>query len=278
MFANLLAAPFVFGALVVLYLSWKVDTEYAPWMIPFVLLTALVYVFSPQINWWWYNRRPPELPGGLRGLLERFHPFYKNLNALDRRRFRGRVALFKMGNEWMPMGWPEEEVPADVQLMLAAQAVALTFHKPWFLFEKFETVIVYPQPFPTPEYPFEHASEMYESDGCLLFSAEQVIRAFTEPDKWYNVGLHEYAKAYLLADPESTLPLLESTEAVWEKLQEISGMPRVHVESVVGLAGLEPLPVAIHHYFVFNARLRQVWPELAGQMDAVFKKNVLIVK
>lgn len=269
MFANLIALPFVLLSLVFLYLAWDVDSDYAVWIVPCVLMSAVVYIFSPQINWWWYNKRPPELSAGLRALLERFGVFYNRLDTAGKLKFRQRTALFTMATDWDPMGWPDETIPPDVQAIIAAQAVTLTFHKEKFLFDPFEKVIVYPGPFSTPEYPFDHASELYAADGCLLFSAREVMKAFAEPASWYNVGLHEYARVYERAYPLAPWPTFDE-ETIWEKLETISGMPRAHVESVIGLAGTETLPVAVHHYFVFPERFREGLPEIYKVFGEIF--------
>jgi len=270
MFSNYLAAPFVFLALAFLYAAWKVDSDYSVWIAPFVVMAALIYIFAPQINWWWYSRRPPKLAPPLADMLQRFSGFYQRLGSAEKQKFRDRVALFCMGTDWEPMAFEGESVPNDVQMVLAAQAVTLTFGKSQFLFDKFEKVIVYPRPFPTPEYPFEHASELYAPDGCLLFSAEQVMLAFTEPAKWYNVGLHEYAKAFVLTYPDEPYPAFDA-EDVWEKLQAISQMPRTHVESVIGTAGVEALPVAIHHFFLFPGQFKATFPKEAQVLSAIFE-------
>lgn len=267
-FANFLAAPFVAGALFFLYWSWK-DSDYAPAIIPFVLVAGLIWTFTPQINWWWYSRRPPVLPAGMRMLLERFCGFYRRLDADGQQRFRDRTALFIMGTEWMPVAWPDETVPPDIQLVLAAQAVTLTFNRPRFLFDKFEKVVVYPLPFPSPEHDFVHASELYAPDGCLLFSAEQLMLGYLQPGTIYNIGLHEYAKAFTLTYPSEAYPDLSAADA-WEKLQACSQMSREHIESVIGIPDVEPLPVAIHHYFTFPEAFKVVLPDKAAVLDRIF--------
>lgn len=268
-FANFLAAPFVAGALFFLYLSWDVDPEWAPWIVPFVVMATLIYVFAPQINWWWYNRRPPVLPEGLRRMLEQFSPVYRRLDAAGKQRFRDRVALFMMGTDWTPMAWPEDTLPPDIQLALATQAVTLTFNRSQFLFDKFEKVIVYPYPFPSPEYDFVHASELHEEDGCLLFSADQLMRSFLQPNALYNIGMHEYAKAFRLTYAHESFPGLPE-ETIWDDLKTISQMSREHIEAVVGVPVTDPLPVAIHHYFLFPDPFRQTLPEVAKRFDLIF--------
>lgn len=269
MFAQLLTLPFLALALVFLYLAWDVDPAYAPWMVPFIVIGVLLFILAPQINWWWYSRRPPALSAGLKSMLERFSGFYAGLNEAGKKRFRDRVALFRMANDWTPMGFPEDTLPPDVELALSAQAVMLTFHKPEFLFDKFEKVIIYPVPFPSPEFQFEHASELYEEDGCLLFSAQQVLQGFIEPRRMYNVGLHEYARVFVLSYPNEPYP--EFRDEDWAKLEQASGMSREFVESVVGLAGIDALPVAIHHFFSFRETFREVFPSEAGVFEQIFR-------
>lgn len=270
MFVRLLALPFVAIALALLYVCWEIDSDYALWMVPPVLIVALIYIFSPQINWWWYVRYPPELESGLRKLLERHCGFYGRLDAAQQRVFRSRVVLFRMGTEWMPMAWPDDLLPADVELAIAAQAVTVTLHREEFLFPGFEKIIVYPKPFPSPEYLFAHASELYAPDGCLLFSAEQVMLGFIQPAAWYNVALHECANAYIICFPEADFPALDGDEEVWARLEAVSGMRRARIEAVIGIAGVEPLPVAIHHYFTFSGQMQRLMPAVYERLHAIF--------
>ncbi len=275
MFAYLLAMPCVIGALTFLYLAWTVDNKFAPYMIPFLVVGAIIYIMSPQINWWWYSKNMPKLSEGLTRLLKRFCLFYQNLPAAEKRKFEGRVGLFRMGTNWTPIGWPEDELPPDVSLALAAQAVTLTFHREQFLFPAFEKVIVYPKPFPSPEHTYPHSSELHAEDGCLIFSAEHLMKAYFNPGQLYNIGMHEYAKAYVLAYPAEDWPEFGG-ETVWADLESVSGMSREHVENVVGLTGLDALPVAIHHYFMFPLTFKKAFPEISAQLDKIFAPQNLI--
>lgn len=269
MFTNRLIAPFAVLGAIFLVLAWTYDEKYAYYFVPCLVVAALLYIMSPQIDWWWYTRNPPDLSAELRTFLERNHGFYQRLNETEKRRFRGRIALFNMGTDWEPLAFPEDSLPPDVQVAISAQAVMLTFHREVFLFEAFEKVIIFPRPFPTPEHPYDHASELHQTDGCLLFSAEQVMLAFVKPYQWYNVALHEYARAFMLQYPTAPWPAM-ADENLWEALQQISGMSRVYVESVIGIQGSELLPVAIHHYFVFPERFAQLLPELDKVFSNIF--------
>jgi Glucose-regulated metallo-peptidase M90 len=202
-------------------------------------------------------------------MLERCCEPYQRLDAVCKQTFRERVALFRMGTEWTPLGWPEERVPVDVQLALSAQAVTLTLQKPVFLFKAFEKVIIYPHSFFSPEYPFMHGSEVFQPDGCLIFSAEHVVKAFVKPNEFYNVGLHEYAKVFIMTYPNEAWPDTSAPDA-WERLGNINGMNRAYIESMIGLAGVEVLPVCIHHHFNFPEQLAAAWPEVAEGLRTIF--------
>lgn len=273
MFANKIMIPFALMAALFLGLAWAVDDKYSIYFVPFLVVAALIFILSPQINWWWYSRNPPELSAELRGFLERCSGFYRRLSPAEQRRFRGRVAMFSMGADWEPLAFPEDSLPPDMQLAIATQAVTLTFGREQFLFDKFEKVIVFPRPFPTPEHPYEHASELHEVDGCILFSAEQVMLGFVKPAQWYNVAMHEYAKAFVLKYPEEPWPGF-SAENVWEHLETASGMSRAYVESVIGLAGVSALPVAIHHFFIFPERFVATFPEEQQVFARIFAFRV----
>ncbi|MBL7827150.1 MAG: zinc-dependent peptidase, partial [Saprospiraceae bacterium] len=215
-------------------------------------------------------RRPPRLSPQMLEMLQRFCPFFNRLSPGEKIVFEGRVALFRMGTDWTPLSWPDDApLPPDVELALASQAVSLTFNKYTFLFKRFEKVIVYPKQFPTPEHPYLHSSELYEPDGCLIFSAENLMHGFFSAGKVYHVGLHEYAKAYLLEYPNESWPTWDA-ETVWETLEKISNLSREHIETTVGLAGLEPLPIMIHHFFIYRESFKTHAPEWFETLRFVF--------
>jgi hypothetical protein len=95
------------------------------------------------------------------------------------------------------------------------------------------------------------------------------MRAFVEPFNLYNVGLHEYAKVFVLTYPDLGWPLLVQPD-VWARLEAVSRMPRSHVESVIAIAGIDPLPVAIHHFFTFPEQFSMAFPAEALLFTEVF--------
>jgi len=268
--SRILSIPFVLAALIMLYCTWEVDEGYSTWIIPPVLILALIYIFSPQINWWWYVRRPPELDAPIRGMLQQYHRFYQQLGPAGKQRFRDRVALYMMAREYMPQN--VESIPEDIKAAVAIAAVQLTFGQEDFLLEPFERIVIYPKPFPSPQFPRQvHASEIYEEDGVILFSAEQLMLGANAPDRYYNLGLHELAKVYYHLHPDAGWPEMDAGS--WERLERISGMSR---EAIVGWINLpeEAIPVlavAISHFFVFPLSFKKEWPAAYATFAGVFR-------
>ncbi|NUQ22945.1 MAG: zinc-dependent peptidase [Saprospiraceae bacterium] len=264
--AGLLSLPFILLSAVWLYLAWEVDGAYATYLIPNVIILALLYTFSPQINWWWYRRYPPEPPKVLWPLLERF-AFYSTLSPEEKQRFRQRVALFNMSQEFMPQG--VEAVPDDLKLVIGGCAVQLTFYQEDFLFPKFENIVLYPKPFPTPQYPTQfHTSEIYEEDGVVLLSAEPLMRALMEPRQYYQIGLHEYAKVFRLKYPDLDWPDLPAD--TWELLQGVSGFSKEAIHKYINLEEVELFPVSVSLFFTFPDRFRELLPGLYESYAGIF--------
>ena len=266
--SKILAIPFVIVLLAGLYLTWQVSSSYAIYFLPApMVLLAVIYVFSPQIDWWWYVRNPPDLPGTVRQMFFQY-PFYQRLPEGEKKRFRNRVAMFAMGNEFIPQAM--EDVPDDLKYMISACAVTLTFGEEDFLFKKFENIIVAPRPFPTPQYPKHfHASEVYEPDGAVLFSAEQLALGFMQSKRCYNIGLHEYANVFIRSNPQIDFPKLD--ESTWAALERISSFSKDWIDQWINRPDVEVLPVSIAHFFTFPEAFRRELPEVFERYREIFR-------
>jgi hypothetical protein len=250
-------APLVAGALVFLYLAWDVDERYAYYIIPFVIGLAVVHMLSPQIDWWWYRRYPPELPARLRQFLVQRYGYYQRLSLADKERFRKRMALYMFAREFLPMGM--EHFPVDVQGMIAATAVQLTMAREDYLLSPFERIVLYKHPFPSPQYPDRwHASEVYFPDGVLMFSAEQLVPSFLEPVRYFPLLVYEYARVVRSVDGGRAWP--EWTTADWPVLEEVGGYRRTDIEHWIGLPEPDLSAVAVVVYFVRPERFRAAYP------------------
>lgn len=274
--ALILSIPLFLIVVVLFCLSLWVNDSYAPYLvIPFVSL-AVIYVFSPEINWWWFKRHPPDVPDQLKPFF-RYSAYYQRLPEKLQLRFRQKVAMFMLGVDFKT---PDEEgkVPGDIQAALAASVVPLILGTETLQFEPFEHVVVYATPFPSPQYPTRlHLSEIYEEDGVSLFSAEHLLKGFVQPEQYFPIGLYEYARIFLRLREKQNLPSPMPEATDWPSIEQIAGYSRARIAQWINLEETEiVLPaVAITHFFLFPERFRAVLPELYAAYCRLFEHDPL---
>lgn len=268
--ANRLSMPFIIIAISFFGASHFMDDDgfYAKLAIPFVILAALCYIFAPQINWRYYLKNPPTMDFGLRHLLETKVGFYKDMHPYVRKQFRERVMLFIEAVDFKVQ--VSDEFPSDMRLCIAASAVRLLMGRGDYHFPKFENVILYPHPFPSPQFPEHwHNCEIFEEDGVVMFAAQPLLMGFLNPTQYYNVALHEYAKVYELSYPELDFPKLE--ESAWGRFEQMSGFSKEHIKKSIGLPEISLFAVAVVHFFEYPKKMAAAWPELSARMEAIFQ-------
>ncbi|MCB9081079.1 MAG: zinc-dependent peptidase [Lewinellaceae bacterium] len=252
--SRILAVPFFLLALLAAYFTWQVDIDYAAYIIPNVVVLGILFSLSPQIDWWWYRRHPPRLDAPMVQMLTTHHRFYQQLSPDEKLRFEQRIGLFLLNKEFKAQA--AEELPEDLKIIVAANAIHLTFHLDDFLLPAFETVVIYPQAFPSPQYPEHfHHSEIFPEDGVVLFSAAQLVASFTDPLRYYNVALHEWAQVLKLEHPEWPWPVWPDEDAVWASLTEASGFTREFILQSINRPDVELLGAVIVHVLLYPAQL-----------------------
>ena len=265
--SKILAIPFLLIVGALGYYSWKINDAYVFYILPFFLVLAMIYIFAPQIDWWWYERYPPDVDKPIRKMLEKTNPFYNRLTPTDQTKFRQKLAMFVMGVNFMPKGW--ETIPEDVKFAIAANAVQLNFHQEDLLFEKYENVVVYPTAFPSPQYPEHfHSSEVFKEDGVLLFSAQEVMYGSLKPQQYYNVAIHEYIKVFMDKFQTPSLPVF--TEEDWSDLGKVSHLKEVHIRQILNVPDIDPSIVAATLYHSFPESFQKIFPEQAVKLDNIF--------
>lgn len=266
MLSKIISIPLVILVGILAYLTIEVDESFSYYIILCVILLAVIHTMAPQIDWAWYKKNPPKLDETMRQLLIQHAPFYNDLSLSDKQKFRDRMSLYVIATDFTPQGW--ESVPEDIKGVIAANVVRMTFQQEDFLLSKFEKVILYTTPFPSPQFPESiHASELFEEDGVLLFSAQQVMWTFLQPQNYYNLILHEYIKAYQISYPDKNYPQL--TETDWPALENISTLTRDAIEGIINLK-LDPSVVSGVLYFTHGKKYKEFAPDSYKKWEEIF--------
>ena len=279
--------PFGILALIFFYLTMKADGEgiWTLLLVAAVVIAAVIYVMSPQINWWWWQRSPPPLDERSANVLADYCAFYRPLSPELKQRFRNRVALFLLGNEFMRPVHPNEmdadalrmRVPEDLKVAVAAAAVQVSFGKPTFSTTKFEHIILYPHPFPSPQFAAVHTCELYEPDGVVMLDADTLMAGFNQPHQIFSIGVYEMARIFRMEKmketPSVSTPNFDAVTL--ETLEKVSGMTRKQIAAVVGLDDLDDFAVAVYHFFTFPKGFQSLLPDLYQLFVNIFKQNPL---
>jgi len=267
MLSKIISFPFAIGLFTVIYLIWERGTHYAIYMVPFIVMLAVIYVLSPQIDWWWYKRRPPEIYPQLKQMFSQRLPFYKKLSPRNKQRFEHRVMMYMLANEFMPQLM--ESVPMDIEAIAAANVVQLTFGVKDYRMSKFEHIVICPGPFPSPQYPeHTHVSEIYAEDKSILFSMDHLVHGTINAKKNYNIGMHEYARVFLRCHPNKSYPTLP--DDIWQQLETISGFTETYIRQHIGRPDVKALPTSMVLFFIFPEKFKAQLPEIYTSFTEVF--------
>ena len=290
---QVVATPFGILGIVLLYFTIKADGEGATTM-PLVITTvilAAIYVLNPQINWWWWQRSPPPLDDKATRMLTDYCGFYRQLAPDMKQRFRDRVALYILGNDFMrpvhPSAMDADEmrvqVPEDLKVATAAAAVQVTFGKPKFDTNKFEHIVLYPHPFPSPQFEVMHTCEIYEPDGVVMFDANTLMAGFNQPRQIFSIGLYEMARIFKIVTSREgetgtsvSIPIFDAETLA--TLEKVSGMTRGQISAVVGLDNLDDFAVASCHFFSLPERFEVALPDLYQLLVNIYQQNPVNVE
>ncbi len=269
MFARLLLIPFAAMAIAGLYLAYEKDEAWTWLLIVAVTGGAAIFILGDRINWWYYNRRPPDVDGPVRMLLERHDPYYRALSPAGRLLFRQRMALFFLGNDFMPQGW--EAVPHDMEAVVAAAATKVRFNREGAIYPDCQRIVVYPGPFPSPAHPEEwHRSEWYAADGVLLFAGRDLMEAYLHPGQFPDIAVYEYIR--VLRDLEPDLPWPAPSREPETEIRAISGWTADRIRALIGLRTLDLEAMRASLWFSHPERMREVCPELWDMYARIFER------
>jgi Glucose-regulated metallo-peptidase M90 len=193
--SKVLSIIFALVTLALFLVTRLIDTAWAPYILIGFLPLALSYIMSAEIDWWWYERNPPELEPTMARILENGLPFYQQLDTSGKKLFGQKVCMFIIGNAWEPQVW--ETIPRDTQVAIAAQAIIPIFDTKHWVYPRFQTIVVFPEGFMSPTYPFTHDHELNEEDNCLIFNGLNVLNPIMHSANAPYAALYEYTRVAL---------------------------------------------------------------------------------
>lgn len=233
--------------------------QYSIYLIPFGITIAIILVFRPQIDYWWYKKYPPLLDKEIIQWLINHFSYFNPLEREEKKMFIDRLALYLEAREFKFMRKEAESLPHDFQAMIAAHAVLMTMGNKDFLIGDFDRIICYPHAFPSPKFKFLHSVETHSEDGLILLSTEHLLLGVLKPKSFLNIIFYAFGEAIYFLNGNNGLPIPATN--IWESIEEVSGFTKSSISKLIGFDEPNPLYVLISLYFSHHERINIIMPE-----------------
>lgn len=262
----------------VLYFLFKGEDFLAWALLPWSLVLAMVYIFKAQLNNWWYVKFPPRMDPELLKVLEKYFPYYQKLNESEKIRFEGRVERLKADKQYVTKEL--EEFPEDLKTLILANAAQVTFGCEEFLLSHWDVFVLYRQAFHTPEIQEFHTGELHYEDGVIILAADPMIEGLLQPQKGYNMAIHQLAKAWQYEQKISNEDFMfyEGSDSgngkkYLEKLAEVRGRLAGFEEHYAKFTDDDLFGVSVEHFFVAPDRFKQILPKAFKALKEILNQD-----
>jgi hypothetical protein len=251
-----------------LYIEYVVRYSLGYWiLLPFILGVVLL-ISIKHIDFWYLNKYPIKLDQKVTDLLEKYIPFYNQLDEADKSEYHIRLSKYIFSRSFKSVGSELKDVPYDIRAMIATNAVQLAFHQKDYLIGDFDHIYIYKHPFGSPKFQFLHTVETEVEDGVIIYSLEHLIPGITNPELYYNIGMHGMVEAYIKANPAAPFP--PKLNADWLDILAISGHSQKHILATIGFENVDLLVVLATCYFSYPQAFEKRLPALSKEFDLLF--------
>lgn len=136
------------------------------------------------------------VPQIYRDILQKYFPFYRQLDDGNKNKFVQKVCNFIYGKRFIPRNI--DEITVEARVLIAATAVQLTFGLADVYLQHFNKILVYPNDYYSSITKKYHKGEVNPRFGIIVISWQSFVEGFVSPNDAVNLGLHEMAHALRL--------------------------------------------------------------------------------
>lgn len=131
------------------------------------------------------------------GILEKFFPYYRNLSDDHQQEFLERLRYFFVSKTFIPRGGLKE-IGREMELLISATAVMVTFGFRQVRLSHFSKILVYPDDYYSTINKKYHRGEVNPKLGIIVLSWKSFVEGFLQNNDGVNLGVHEMAHALKL--------------------------------------------------------------------------------
>ena len=233
-----------------------------------IVALMLLYIFNRQVDIFWWKKRGLTLDAPLISWMDRFAPSYAELSDEQKENIQGRIALFMKVKNFTLKGKRDYQLEEDVKLIIAHEFMRITLAQDPFYFPDYEQFVVYNHPFATPKIETLHAVEIYDEDGVVIFSKEQLVNGFVDPNHHINVALLAAVMLFIAVHPRLQYPVVHDLEA--QEIVDAHGLDLDHIHHVTALRNINNLDLMLFCFFQFPRKNAEAFPERNKQLASLF--------
>ena len=170
----------------------------------FLLLIVMTFVSVIDDVWILIFKKPlyihfyiklKKIPAQQESILRDKFEYYKNLAPKEKRYFQHRLASFTTQYDFIPRN--DFEVTNEVQTLIAATYVMLTFGMRRYLIDAFDKIIIYPDVYYSTLNEEYHKGEYNPHMKAVVFSWNDFRIGYDITNDNLNLGIHEFTHAVL---------------------------------------------------------------------------------
>lgn len=239
---------------------------------------SLIYK-RPIFVHWYFKLRSIDLDQ--RKILQDQFLFYKNLSQRKKRFFEHRVATFIKNKKFL--GRDGVSVDGDVEVLIAATAVMLTFGFRDYLIGAVSTIIIYPEKFFSQIKQEYHKGEFNPLLSALVLSWKDFKQGYAIENDNLNLGIHEFAHAiHFNSKTESDISSVIFRESINELLHLLSNDKKLrddlvnshYLRSYAYTNPFEFLAVIIENFIETPQLFKSQFPQIYTKVKQMLNFNI----
>lgn len=247
---------------------------------PIVLFFQVIAAFAKYFLSDWYNRHlffTSADPISV-AFLEKNFKYYQQLNDSNQRTFAKRVQKFIKMKSFESR--EDLYITIEMETLVAAAAIQITFGFPSIYLEHFDRIILYPDVYHSTITDSYHRGEV-NSRGVIVLSWRNLVEGYANQSDGRNLGLHEMAHALKLSDSALSVgngffdegPFYKFIGYAREEMHAIANGAQSFFRSYAAANDQEFFAVATENFFERPDEFRNSHPLLFSTMVALLNQD-----
>ncbi|WP_196890217.1 zinc-dependent peptidase [Aureivirga sp. CE67] len=208
--------------------------------------------------------------------------FYRKLKPFQKCLFEHRVLVFIKNHQFIGK---DLKVTREMELLIAATAIMLTFGLDRYLYLSFDYILIYPDIYYSQLSKEKHKGEANPKYKVIVFSWKHFLEGFADNSDNLNLGIHElthglhfsflkyrnYTSKRFIAKYKELLNFLKNKE------EQRKILDSKYIRNYAFENQYEFLSVLVEHFFETPHQFQQKLPEIYGYLCDMFNMDTRVV-